>query len=233
MAMIATLASCTPKHDEHPNTQYFDAIATFRPLDNGDYYIKIDDRNAIIPINDELQEYPFSDGKEKRALIEYSVNYDDQSGRKIDGYIYTQDARIYYADTIRCKNPVSANSEEMAKAYGTDPVTICVDEEDWPNTIVEDGYLNVRFSLPGSYLGIQHEVNLVYGMNPDDPYEVWFMHNANGDSLLVPTDNLICFPLKDLPDTFGATEPLTLVWFDYLSGETERATFDYCTRTDW
>ena len=96
-------------------------------------------------------------------------------------------------------------------------------------TIVEDGYLTLRFGCYGNPTSTTaHFVNLVSTNNPDDPYEVEFRHNAYDDIGSQPKVGLVAFRLADLPDTEGQTVKLTLKWKSY--GGDKSVTFDYCTR---
>ena len=98
-------------------------------------------------------------------------------------------------------------------------------------TNVEDGYLTLHFITRWGNSGIKHELNLVTGLNEEDPYEVRFAHNAHGDGTYYEGDGIVAFSLKDLPDTKGETVKLTLK-FESFSGE-KTVKFDYCTRADW
>lgn len=71
-------------------------------------------------------------------------------------------------------------------------------------------------------------MNLLTGVNPDDPYEVEFRHDAEGDDERKWGDGLVAFSLKDLPDTEGKTVTLKLRWQSY-SG-TKQANFKFCSR---
>ena len=52
---------------------------------------------------------------------------------------------------------------------------------DWV-TLVEDGYLTLRFRTIYGNTARKHFVNLISTDNPDNPYEVEFRHNAYGDT---------------------------------------------------
>ena len=73
-----------------------------------------------------------------------------------------------------------------------------------------------------------HYVNLVTGENPDNPYEVTFYHNADGDVNGYWGYGIVAFKLDKLPDTEGKTVDLTLKWKSY-NGD-RKVTFKYCTR---
>lgn len=71
-------------------------------------------------------------------------------------------------------------------------------------------------------------MNLVTGENPDNPYEVTFYHNADGDVNGYWGYGIVAFKLDKLPDTEGKTVDLTLKWKSY-NGD-RKVTFKYCTR---
>ena len=95
---------------------------------------------------------------------------------------------------------------------------------------LKDGYLTIHFGTYWGNTGIKHEVNLLTGLNADDPYEVYFKHNAHGDVNHAPGDGFVAFRLEDLLDTGGETVELTLK-FDSFSG-VKTAKFNYKTRVD-
>mgnify|MGYP000813506886 FL=1 len=94
--------------------------------------------------------------------------------------------------------------------------------------IAEDGYLTLRFRTRWGNDGVVHFVNLLTGVNPEDPYEVEFKHNAYGDVNGMSGDALVAFRLNSLPDTEGKTVKLTLKYKSF-SGE-KSIQFDYCSR---
>ena len=115
--------------------------------------------------------------------------------------------------------------DQNNEVYGNDPVEIV---NDWV-TIAEDGYLTLRFRTVWSGRGITHYVNLIPTNNPENPYEVEFKHNANGDVNGRIGDGLVAFKLDDLPDTEGETVKLKLIWKSFNT--TKSAEFDYRTRS--
>jgi hypothetical protein len=77
-----------------------------------------------------------------------------------------------------------------------------------------------------------HRFVLVQGMNPQDPYELHLEHYLNGDAPAYLEEGLVAFRLDGLPDTKGATVPLTLKYKslnDSAKGEAS-VRFDYRTR---
>jgi hypothetical protein len=57
-----------------------------------------------------------------------------------------------------------------------------------------------------------HYINLLTGVNPNDPYEVELRHDANGDIGGSMGDALIAFNLNDLPRKDGQNVKLKLNW---------------------
>ena len=73
-------------------------------------------------------------------------------------------------------------------------------------------------------------MNLIPTNNPENPYEVEFFHDANGDYADRKGDGLVAFKLDKLPDTNGETVKLKLKWKSF-SGE-KSVEFDYQTRAE-
>lgn len=167
--------------------------------------------------------------KEMRAFVKYE---DAQLPDGVDGGIYAKAVKVSWLDSIRTKNTVvSTTVAEDEQKYGQDPVTIW---KDW--TVVEDGYMTIHFSTWWGNSNIKHEVNLVTGANPEDPYEVHFRHNDFNDYPARWSDGVVAFRLADLPDTNGETVKLTLKFMsvDQYSGAVSEKSveFDYRTREE-
>ena len=129
-------------------------------------------------------------------------------------------------DSILTKTPKPWLGEENDEKYGNDPVEIM---KNWM-TVVEDGYITLNFLTRWGAGNVKHEVNLLTGGNPENPYEVEFRHNAFGDVCGREGTGIVAFRLTGLPDTKGETVKLTLKWNSF-SG-TKTAQFDYKTRTE-
>ena len=159
---------------------------------------------------------PFGE-KEVRALTNF--DFSNEAPQEYDKAVF-----INWIDSILTK-PMAPNlgEEENSQTYGNDPVEIL---NDWV-TIAEDGYLTLRFATRWGN-GQPHFVNLISTQNPDNSYEVEFLHNAFGDTEGKMGDALVAFKLDQLPDTQGETVKLKLKWNSF-SGE-KSAEFDYCTR---
>ena len=242
-AAIISLNSCIEGNDYDYSLTQPSAIVTVKPVTRGEtdwHYFQLNDEEKLLPTD--WQTLPF-DTEEVRAFVNYE-KADFPEGADPEGYSYA--VKVNWLDKILTKVPVdmTADSGEepgdgtgtegeeglkdfTAEDYGTDPVEIYAD---WM-TNVEDGYLTIHFYTLWSNSNIKHELNLLTNVNPEDPYEVRFAHNAHGDGDYYRGDGIVAFRLKDLPDTNGKTVKLTLK-FNSFSGE-KTATFDYCSREDW
>lgn len=214
---VASLQSCLDDDNGYPYELLIPkAVVTVKPTAADAFYMQLDDETTLKPVN--VTASPFGE-KEVRALVNYDVTDDPASP-------YDQAVYINWIDSLLTK-PMAPNlgeAENNAK-YGDDAVDILAD---WV-TIVEDGYLTLRFGCYGNPTSTTaHFVNLVSTNNPDDPYEVEFRHNAYDDKGNQYKVGLVAFRLADLPDTEGQTVKLTLKWKSY--GGDKSVTFDYCTR---
>ena len=208
------LPSCLDDNDD-VSRLYPNALVTVKEAADETVYFQLDETTTLLPVN--ITSHPF-DSKEVRALVNYE-EVDDSSEE------YDQAVRVNWIDSIRTKQMAPNLGEDNDNEYGNDPVEIV---SDWV-TIAEDGYLTLRFRTMWSQLGITHYVNLIPTNNPENPYEVQFKHDANGDVSGRVGDGLVAFRLDQLPDTEGETVKLKLIW-DSFNGE-KSMEFDYRTRT--
>jgi len=213
MLGMLVLPSCLDDDDD-VSRLYPNALVTVKEAADETVYFQLDETTTLLPVN--ITSHPF-DSKEVRALVNYE-EVDDSSEE------YDQAVKVNWIDSIRTK-PMAPNlGEDNDNEYGNDPVEIV---SDWV-TIAEDGYLTLRFRTMWSQLGITHYVNLIPTNNPENPYEVQFKHDANGDVSGRVGDGLVAFRLDQLPDTEGETVKLKLIW-DSFNGE-KSMEFDYRTR---
>ena len=211
---IIILPSCIDD-DNDLNLLYPNALVTVKEAANNTLFFQLDDQTTLLPVN--LNSHPFG-SKEVRALVNYK-EVDQPSGD------FDKAVSVNWIDSIRTK-PMAPNlGEENDQVYGNDPVEIV---PDWV-TIAEDGYLTLRFRTIWSNMGITHFVNLIPTNNPQNPYEVEFKHDANGDVSGRVGDGLVAFKRDDLPDTEGETVKLKLIWRSFNT--TKSMEFDYQTRS--
>ena len=227
---LATFTSCDKK--DAKDYLYGKATCTLKPLADGTYYMKVDEQTAFVNLNTPMNKYPWKDTRERRAYITYMMDPADKVD-PVPGFEKTQGVYVEFFDTLVVKNPVVFNAENDDK-YGKDPIGLIVDKNAFPRTCVEDGYLSVSMSIPfASEYGALHDINIVYGQNAEDPYELELRHNAHGNLGPYAITQICDFRLKDLPSTEGKTVKLTLKWNSMVSGKQESIQFDYCSREDW
>jgi hypothetical protein len=207
------LPSCD-NDDESVWYAYPNALVTVKPVDSNSFYMQLDDNTTLKPLN--LQGSPFGD-KEVRALVNYRLRPNNPAP-------YDRAVWVYWIDSILTKPAISVEEMNPDFNYGNDPVEIV---RDWV-TVAEDGYLTLRFrTLWGN--GNVHYVNLITGENPNNPYEVEFRHNCNGDlNANTWADGIVAFRLDGLPVTDGQSVRLTLRWQSF-SGE-KKVYFEYKPR---
>ena len=209
--------SCLDDDDDNIAIYYPNALVTVKHAPDNTFYLQLDAETTLLPTN--VDKSPFGD-KEVRALVNY-VEVDKESKE------YTKAVHLNWIDSILTKPTVPfIDSEDNDAIYGTDPVEIV---NDWV-TIAEDSYLTLRFRTRWGYTQKPHFVNLMTGVNEDNPYEIEFRHNAYGDIYGNSGDALVAFSLKDLPDTNGETVKLKLTWMSF-SGK-KSAEFDYRTNEE-
>jgi len=207
LAMMFTFQSCLDDDKDEPYYQPT-ALVTVRPIDGGVTF-QLDNNTTLYPSN--LKKSPFGD-KVVRAL----VNYTDEGTSGNVHSIY-----VNWIDSIRTKQPVfTLGTEEDILKYGDDPVEIV---KDWV-TIAEDGFLTLRIRTEWGPAHIPHILNLVTGVNPDDPFDLVLHHDAQGDGIGTMGDGLIAFDLNNLPSVQGQDVKVKLHWDSY-SGE-KTAEFD-------
>ena len=217
LAVAFAASACDYDSDEYYEYSYVSptAIVTVKPAsDSLPLRLQLDDSTALRPVN--LPSSPFGD-KEVRALVGFVY----QGGTAPGG---EREVWVNWIDSVLTKPMAESLGQANDSVYGDDPVEIV---DSW-ETVAEDGYLTLRFRTKWGNSGIAHRVNLLTGVNPDDPYEVEFRHDAEGDDERKWGDGLVAFSLKDLPDTEGKTVTLKLRWQSY-SG-TKQANFKFCSR---
>lgn len=195
------------------------AVVTVKK-DAAGLYLQVDDAVVAEVINPEVFDFK----EESRCLVSYRrVSRTANPPRNLVVYVEWIEA----IPTLELKKS-GDYSYSGAKSGGPSPLEIHMDS--WM-TVLEDGYLTLHYSVMSS--GEQaHRFDLVRGMNPEDPYELHLLHYQNGDASDYLEEGIVSFRLTDLPDTKGATVPLTLKYKslnDTAKGEAS-VRFDYRTR---
>ena len=221
VAAVMLVSSFSACDNDDTYIWYYDAVpnalVTVKPVDGAGFYMQLDDSTTLHPVN--MSVSPYGD-KEVRALVNYAYVRPEENDYEKRSF----KVNVNWIDSILTKPAVPYPADGDVSEYGEDPIEIV---RDWVN-IAEDGYLTLRFRTRWGNNGVVHFVNLFTGVNPDDPYEVEFRHNAYGDVNGTPGDALVAFRLSDLPDTNGKTVKLTLKYKSF-SGE-KSIRFDYCSR---
>ncbi|MCF0165953.1 MAG: hypothetical protein HUJ89_02075 [Bacteroidales bacterium] len=229
IALVAATSSCNQQSSE----VFGYATVTFKPQADASYFLKVDAETAFKVTNSGWEKYPYKEGREVRALIAYYSDLKDISPRPTgtEGYKNVYNAKLTAVDTIKIKAMVPHTGDDD-KAYGNDVIGLFIDPNvTFPVTIAEDGYLTVAFG----YVPVgEHEINVVYGADPDDPYVVELRHNANGYPVIGDVvKGLMCFPTDKLPDTGSSVGKIKLVWYSSVTLKKEVVEIPYQTRTDW
>lgn len=172
------------------------ALVTVKPTADS-FYLQLDDSTRLQPTN--MTKSPFGD-KEVRALVNYNIEEKKSA---------MQSVHINWLDSIRTKMTVPSLGDKNNVTYGNDPVEIV---NDWV-TVAEDGYLTLRVRTRWGYSNKVHYLNLLTGVNPENPYEVELRHDAMGDSPIQMGDALIAFNLRELlKDADKEKVKFTLRW---------------------
>lgn len=166
------------------------ALVTVKPTSDS-FFLQLDDSTCLQPTN--MTKSPFGD-KEVRALVNYKVEGKENKLPNAHVYFNDQSVHINWIDSIRTKLTVPSLGDKNNATYGNDPVEIV---DDWV-TVAEDGYLTLRVRTRWGYSNKAHYLNLLTGVNPENPYEVELRHDAQGDTPNRWGDALIAFNLRKL-----------------------------------
>lgn len=192
------LPSCTDDNDNYDKFRPT-AVVTVCPNADGSFVMQLDDETQLIPTN--LKTSPFGD-KEVRALVNFTESQPSAKAYQ------TRNVEVNWLDSIRTKLPVESLGELDDEKFGNDPIEIV---NDWV-TVAEDGYLTLRIRTVWNHVETPHVLNLVSGINPDNPFELELRHDAKGDTDGNWGDALIAFNLNQLPRTGSETETINLKW---------------------
>jgi hypothetical protein len=209
MALVALFAvsffsACNNDDGYRIGDIYPEALVTVKPYpDAAGCFLQLDRTTTLYPVN--IKGLPYGPAP-VRALINYLAV--DEDPKDCDRAV-----KVVKMMEILTKQPVQHGSMTQ-QDLGNDPLEIV---KDWV-TLVEDGFLTLRFRTLSGGMGATHYINLVSGVNPDNPYEVHLRHNANGDVSGSETDGLVAFDLSSLPASINPEQTIKLVWNSY-SGE--------------
>ena len=216
-ASTVSLSSCSDDDDNYDYDEIMPtAMVTVKQnADNSAFTMQLNDSVVLYPSN--MKRSPFGN-KEVRAYVNFEREDDmpNHNGRLVE---------VNWLDSILTKPMAHNYAEKNDSVYGNDPVEIV---NNW-ETVVEDGYLTMRFRTRWGY-GMKHLVSLVSAGDENEPYKVVFHHNAFGDLNGPLGDGVVAFRLDSLPSTNGKTVDLTLEWKSFSGKKT--AKFKYRTRQE-
>ena len=206
---LSSLISCVSDDYNDWITRQPRAVVTVCPTPNGSYFMQLDDSTTLLPKGNPPAPYG---KKDVRALVNYEEAYGGRRGGR-------QTVNVLWMDSIRTKMPVASKGADNDLVFGKDEIEIV---KDW-TTVAEDGYLTLRLRTQFGNNQIPHKVNLLTGVNPDNPYEIELRHDAAGDVMGHMGDALIAFNLNGLPrPKHGNKVRLKLRWKSFHG---ERVTF--------
>ena len=219
------LSSCLKNDGYYGDYFYPNALVTAKTSDSGTFYFQLDDRTTLKP--DNMVKSPYGD-KEVRALVNFS-DKGPWSGTEEDGLSFDRSVTINAIDSVRTKDivPSLGSEAEDDHEYGDAPIDII---GNWV-TILEDGYLTLAFCAYWGNPAAVHAVNLVSGVDPEDPYTLEFKHNAFDDNWYynpITATGIVAFDLSSLPPTNGETVELKIK-YKPIYGSESVAKFKYCT----
>lgn len=216
LAASTTMQSCLDDDNDSRYvicpSPYPTAVVTVCPEPTGSFTMRLDDNTTLYPTN--MDKSPFGE-KEVRALVNYCA--DEQTHDK-------GGVKINYIDSIRTKFPAIDLGDANDLTYGNDPIEIV---KDWV-TVAEDGYLTLRLRTIWGHGHTPHVINLLTGINPDNPFELELRHDAKGDTRGTYGDALIAFNLNELPRQSSDPVKIKLHWNSF-SGM-KQAEFDLTLR---
>lgn len=207
VVVTVSLLSCSLDDDDTWANAYANALVTVKTDDSGNTYFQLDESTTLFPENITGKLYG---GKEVRALMNFA-NSNSRPREELSVY-------VNWIDSIRTKDMIITTDGEIPEGIGDNPIEVV---DDWV-TVLEDGYLTLRVRAWWGLTGRVHYLNLLAGVNPDNPYEVELRHDANGDSANRLGDALIAFHLGGLDFSNGQT--LTLKWKTF-DGRVRKAEF--------
>lgn len=231
IALAIVSSSCLSWLESDPVPTKYSAIVTMKPQEDKSFYMKQNDSVAFVALNSELKQYPFKELEEKRAIIYFNVP-EEEKEVTVEGFKYGVGVNLLQLDTIRIRN-LDLYDKEKESSYGSAFVDLYGNAPgNVLNTDIQDGYLTLacRYMIGGSS---KHEISVLYGQNPDDPYELYVRHNANGDYAMGMETYVFAYSLKNLPYTGGEPKDITIKWLSYSSGKEESMKLKYQTRPDW
>lgn len=211
-----TATSCLKKSDYENYTFYPNAVVTVKTSDAGAVYFQLDDETTLLPENIKKPIYD----KEVRAFLNFS-DKGPWTGANEESLEFDRLVYVNMLDSIRTKDAVvtlgSTGTDD--DRFGTAPIEIV---DNW-YTSLEDNYLTVAFCGYWGDPRETHEINLVYGTDPSNPYLVELRHNPLEDTRH-PADvqaiGVIAFRIDDIPGIDGKADHLDIKYVSFTGTKT-------------
>lgn len=212
------LTSCLGKNNPDYSNYYAGIVTVKTNPATKEVYLQLNEKTTLLPTN--IKEHPFK-GKEVRAL----VNYKDDKKAPHKGY--TKAVHVLGIRGILTKDMVPSKDNNDA-AYGKDPIGLGKNQ-----CLIEDGYLTIFFSARYGDSKKPHEVNLVSGVDPNDPYTLELRHDAKGDTnVRTEARAYAAFSLKNLPSTNGEKKMLKIRFITETGSQTINLEYVSGKKTD-
>ena len=197
--LILLLASCSKAYFDGPQPSFngegesadFMAILTIKKTPTDTVYLQLDDSTTIYAVN-----YQSGYTRMEKVFCDITVSNTSVGRFKYKGY-------INWLEPID-EGQVTADAS-VSGDLGLDII------DDWM-TGLEDGYLTIHYNTWWGANPVQHDMYVITGTNPADPYELVLRQDACGDTKDEEGDALICFDINSLPDTGDDYKELTLKW---------------------
>ena len=180
------------------------ALVTVKTDASGNTYFQVDKNTVVYPEN--IRGTIFG-GKEVRALTQYEIDDDDRVGNGME-------VEVLWVDSILTKPAIRTYGDGVDSQYGHDALEIV---RHW-TTVAEDGYVTLRFLTQWGYPVTSHRVTLVGGVNPNEPFEFDFRHNANGDLGGRLQEGIVAFNIKEFIEEAGETPKYIILNYDSYEG---------------
>ena len=206
MALIlssAVFVSCDDDDAERVNV--VSALVTIKTDSDGKSYFQVDKNTVAHLTNVSGKLY---EGKEVRALTQFELlNAEEANSGDMQ-------ARVFWVDSILTKKTVPTIDKETDAQYGNDPLEVA---RTW-TTVAEDGYVTLHFFTRWGFGG-KHRVTLVSGVNPENPFEFDFHHNAFGDLDGQMSYGIVAFNIKDIIAQTGIEPKEITINIDSFNGK--------------
>ena len=201
LLLVLLMSSCLGKGEDEPDTFYPNGIVTVKAKQveiNGAtkqvVYLQLDEQTTLYPSSQQAELLKEWKG-EFRALINFVEVPEPTQG-------FTKTVKLNWLRAFAItKSTVPAG--DQPEKFGKTPILL-----DPQRCFVEDGYLNLRVRILVGELRKKHVLNLLTGVNPQNPFELELRHDAKGDIPRWAVDYWVAFRLDKLPAATDAKQML-------------------------